>query len=417
MPLEDIPIKHKGADVITELMPWKYFSIHEMKAGRIPFWNPYNFSGNIHMQNFQSGIFNPLNVVFFILPFTTAWSFFILFQPLLASFFMYVFLKDLRLSNWGSAIGAVAFAFSSYMTVWMEYGNIATTLLWLPLLLFLVQRFILQRKVRYYFWFVISTSLMMLAGYIQGAFYVYLTVSIYALYLLFQEKKRSVGFLMSLISLGVFPPLLTSFQLFPTLSVFASSTRGSYSLSQIQTLLQPLYYWITLFSSDFFGNPATRNYFLTTTYIERVCYVGIPMLFFVFLAFLKKIHPQKNFFLILGIVIGLMATNLPFIAYIYKIPIAVLSTTVPTRILSIFIFSFIVVGVMGIDFFFKEKIIPKKAFIAFFFLLYSALDSCSSYSTLSPSVHSGHVNYKKESLLFFSYCQCDHWNISFWKEI
>src|SRR5258708_4495806 len=35
------PNKAQDIDVITQLYPWKYFAISEMKAGRIPFWNPH----------------------------------------------------------------------------------------------------------------------------------------------------------------------------------------------------------------------------------------------------------------------------------------------------------------------------------------------------------------------------------------
>src|SRR5579859_2581703 len=56
----------QGRDVITQLYPWKYFTMQELKKGHIPFWNPYNFSGNVHMQNYQSAVFSPFNVFFFL---------------------------------------------------------------------------------------------------------------------------------------------------------------------------------------------------------------------------------------------------------------------------------------------------------------------------------------------------------------
>src|SRR5258708_32732454 len=42
------PNMAQGMDVITEMYPWKYFSIQELKKGNIPFLNPHNFSGNLH---------------------------------------------------------------------------------------------------------------------------------------------------------------------------------------------------------------------------------------------------------------------------------------------------------------------------------------------------------------------------------
>src|SRR5690348_10073932 len=135
------PNKAQGMDVITEMYPWRYFTIQELKHGRIPFWDPHNFSGNILMQNFQSSVFNPFNAFFFVSPFNNAWTLFILIQPILASFFFYLFARELKLSRFAALIGGIAFAFSQYMTVWIEYGNIAATLAYLPLLLFFLLRF------------------------------------------------------------------------------------------------------------------------------------------------------------------------------------------------------------------------------------------------------------------------------------
>src|SRR5579871_4750950 len=67
----------QGMDVITELLPWKKFAIEQLQHGQLPFWNPHNFSGNIIMQNFQSAIFYPANIFFFITSFPTAWTIFI----------------------------------------------------------------------------------------------------------------------------------------------------------------------------------------------------------------------------------------------------------------------------------------------------------------------------------------------------
>ncbi|MBU4016431.1 hypothetical protein KKF69_03050, partial [Patescibacteria group bacterium] len=52
-----VPNKSQGTDVIRELYPWKHFAIEMFKKGQIAFWNPYDFSGNPLMANFQSGAF------------------------------------------------------------------------------------------------------------------------------------------------------------------------------------------------------------------------------------------------------------------------------------------------------------------------------------------------------------------------
>lgn len=356
------PNKAQGRDVIAQLYPWKYFSISQMKSGSLPLWNPYNFSGNVHIANYQTGVFYPFNILFFILPFITAWSVFIFLQPLLALIFMYLFLRSIKISRIPSIIGSIAFAFSSYMIVWLEWGNIGHTILWLPLMLFCMRKYILQNNFFSGVFFIISAICCLLAGYIQGAFYVFLITAMYGFCLIKQEKgkRKWIGSMV----LFLLPVAASSIQLLPTLQVFATSARGAYTSSQVQNLLNPWYYPVTLFVSEFFGNPATRNFALPITYYERVMYTGIPILFFALYALQKVRNFELKFFGIAAAIALVVTTNLPGISLIYSLPIPVLSTTVPTRFLSIFIFSVIVVGVFGIEYWMQKKDI--KSFAPYF---------------------------------------------------
>lgn len=359
------PNKAQGPDVITEIYPWRYFSINQLKQGNLPFWNPYNFSGNPQMADFQTAIFYPLNFLYFLVPFNLSWTLIIMLQPLLAAVFMYLFLKKgIGLKDFPSVIGGIAFGFSSYMVVWLEYGNIGSTLLWLPLILLLIKSISKKVNALNFLGLTLALSVAILAGYIQGVFYIYALCFLYYLYLTFVQKsfkefRKHILFLISLI----LPGLLTAFQILPTLQLFSQSTRGAYSLSQITKNLAPVQYWITLFVPDFFGNPATRNYWIDGTYIERVMYPGALILFFAFYAIFNRIKfTEKKFFLIVSLISLAIGTNLPFIKYFYLIPIPVISTTVATREFSILIFSLIVLGAMGLEKFIEEKSF-KKLFV------------------------------------------------------
>ncbi len=364
------PNKAQGPDVIKEIYPWRYFSIDQLKQGNIPFWNPHNFSGNPQLANFQTAIFYPINFLYFLLPFNFSWTVIIMLQPLLAGFFMYLFLKKaVGLKDFASFIGVISFAFSSYMSVWIEYGNIGSTFLWLPLALLFTKYFFQKLTKTNFLLLSLTLSMSILAGYIQGVFYIYVLCFFYYSYLVFTTKdalknhKKNFIFLLSLFS----PFLITSFQIFPTLQLFSESTRGAYALSQIEKNLAPVFYWITIFAPDFFGNPATRNYWIDGTYIERVMYPGTLILSFVIFALFNKINIlEKRFFIIVGTISLIVATNLPLVKYFYLIPIPVISTTVPTRELSIFIFSLIVLGAIGIDHFLREKDLKKTPFYILF---------------------------------------------------
>src|SRR3989338_2516220 len=72
------PNKGQDFDVLRLLYPEKEFSIRSFKNLELPFWNPYNFSGNPHVASLQSGSFYPLNLIFFLFPFAYGWTVFII---------------------------------------------------------------------------------------------------------------------------------------------------------------------------------------------------------------------------------------------------------------------------------------------------------------------------------------------------
>lgn len=357
-----VPNKAQGPDVMHELFPWKFFVIESLKQGEIPFWTPYNFSGNTMMANFQSATFYPLNILFFVLPFLSAWSVYIVLAPLLASCFTFLFLRSLQFSKYASLFGGVVFAFSSYMVVWMEYGNITHTLVWLPLALFFTEKYIQQGKWKNVLFLTITVWLGFLAGYIQGFFYF---VSIMFVYFfvkvpVFRQKenrKKAIIFLAALI----FPILLSLFQLLPTLALFSMSSRGSYTVQQITELLNPWWYSITTLAPDFFGNPASRNSWFYGTYIERVSFFGVIPFLFALVALFSPKKKEMKVFAVFFVISFLLSLDLFVTRYIFQLPIPILSTTVPTRILSIFVFCGAILSAYGLDLFLQEK--NRKQFI------------------------------------------------------
>jgi len=388
------PNKAQGPDVIYEIYPWRYFSINQLKQGDIPFWNPHNFSGNPQMADFQTAIFYPANLLYFILPFNISWALIIMLQPFLAGLFMYFFLKKgIGLKDFPSVVGGISFGFSSYMTVWMEYGNIGSTLLWLPLALLFVKYYIDKPSAKLLLGFSFILSLVILAGYIQGAFYIYVLCFFYRTFLMFCKKeeftkhKKNFLFLIS----ALLPLALTSFQILPTLQLFSQSTRGAYSLLQIQKNLAPIYNWLTIAIPDFFGNPATRNYWIDGTYIERVMYPGTVILFFaIYAIFTKTKFLEKRFFLIVSLFSLIIATNLPLVKYFYLIPIPLISTTIPTREFSVLIFSLIILGAIGLDKLLTENIFKNKFVFVYLGLLISVwlivLLTARFHPSLSPNL-------------------------------
>src|SRR3989338_5355993 len=250
----------------------------------VPLWNPYNFSGTPHLASLQSGSFYPLGLIFYILPFLHAWSFYIYIQPILAGIFTFLFLRELRLGQKSSFLGDLSFAFSSYLVVWIEYGNIGHSILWLPLLMFFSLKFLRKPSLSLSLAITAGLTLSLLAGYIQTSFYFFVFLLVFMLFnIISLDSEKRLPTLLKVLPVFILPVLLSSMQLLPMLELLNNSTRTAYSIDNFFKLLIPKIHIATLFAPDFFGNPATRNYFLEGTYIERVSYVGVmPLIFGLF---------------------------------------------------------------------------------------------------------------------------------------
>ena len=144
------PVKNNAMpDVISQIYPWKTFTIDTFRKLQIPFWNPYSFAGTPQLANYQSAVLSPFNLLFFILPFIDAWTLLILLQPLLAGIFMYFCLKSLNVSKEGAVIGSLAFMFCGFITTWMAYGTLGYAILFLPLAIFAIEKYYQTQKRRF----------------------------------------------------------------------------------------------------------------------------------------------------------------------------------------------------------------------------------------------------------------------------
>lgn len=131
-----IPNKAQYFDVIRQIYPWKTIVIDSLKHGVIPLWNPYNFSGAPLLANIQSAVFYPLAIIYFFLPQPFAWTVLVMLQPLLTSLFTYLFARKVGIGKTGALLSAIAFAYSLYMSVFLEYNTIGHVIIWLPLALY-----------------------------------------------------------------------------------------------------------------------------------------------------------------------------------------------------------------------------------------------------------------------------------------
>lgn len=339
-----MPVKNNAlSDVVTQIYPWKNFTIEELKKGSIPWWNPYSFSGNPHAANFQSAVFSPFNLLYFVLPFINAWTLIIIIQPLLAGIFMYLFLKSLKLSSFGSVIGSGAFMFCGFMVVWMPYGTMSMAILFLPLALYAIEKYLTVKNNLYLLLLALTVPLSFFSGHIQTSFYFLITIFAYGIYRLYTARKtKHLPFLMLSIVSGLFISLL---QIFPTWEIYLLSARASegYLGGAI-----PWQYLITIIAPDFYGNPVTRNEWVGH-YAEWAGFAGAATIFLALLSFHTKNKVIPGFFAALGAAGLILAVESPFQLILINSGIPILSNSIPSRAIVLFSFAAAVLGAIGAD--------------------------------------------------------------------
>ncbi|MEK7577148.1 MAG: YfhO family protein [Patescibacteria group bacterium] len=338
-----MPVKSGSMpDVITQIYPWKHITIESFKRGQIPLWNPLSFSGTVHAANYQTAVFSPINILYFIFSSPTAWSISILLQPLLAGFFMYLFLKSETLSKEACIIGSVSFMFCGFLVTWMAYGTLGFAALVLPLCFYAVNMALNDKKWWAYPLVSLAVWFSLVSGHFQTSLYVLIATTIYALYSgCAKQKYKQILYIVLFIILGV---LATSNQLFITYDAFKETVRSS---SFIKGEIIPWMYVITLFAPDFYGNPVTRNDWFGH-YAEWAGFIGVIPLFLGLFA-IKAKEKNKSFFGLLAGTSLLLATPTILTDLMYAAHIPVLSTSAASRIIILTSFSLSVLAAFGVD--------------------------------------------------------------------
>lgn len=348
-------ITHKefiASDVIRQLYPWKNLAVSMLKSGQFPLWNPYAFSGTPLLANLQSAVFYPTIILFFFLPFQTAWVWNILSQSILAVLFMYLFLRSLHLSRSASFFGGIAFAFMGYMNIWFEWGVVGHTAVWLPFVLFGLTKFSEKKQKKFLLFSSIGLAMSLFAGHAQTAGYIYVLSFIYALWMI-GKRKRELFTILWVFLLGIG---LGAVQLLPSLELLSLSARDVPDSTRIFHYFQlPLQHLLTIFAPDFFGNPAVGN-FWGKDYGEFMAYFGIVALTFAAIALWNKRHvPTVRFFFIVSGIALLFAVPFIFSESLLFFHIPIFGTGVPARTLFLFEFSFVVIAAYGVEAFITQK--------------------------------------------------------------
>lgn len=344
-------------DPVRQQIPWRKVIVDQIKSGKNPLWNPFNFAGTPLSANIQAAAFYPLNFLFFIFSFPLAWTLLIILEPILGGFFLYLYLRTLKMSPAVALFGSLIWSFSGFNISWMTWGTITQTALWLPAMLFAVEKIFASKKISSFliwaFFLIASATLTFFAGHAQVALYSFVLVFVYALLKIISKSQIKQIVVLGLCLL--FIVLITSVQWLPLVKLLSLSGRIAESDYLKVGWFLPWQNLAQFVAPDFFGNPATLNYWGVWNYGEFIGYLGITSLIFVFYALLAKRKSQVIFWLIVSVasLVLMLPSPVSYLPFVLNLPL--ISSLQPTRLMIILDFSLVMLSVNGLSVWLEEK--------------------------------------------------------------
>ena len=121
------------SDMAFVFQPWLLHTRREIRAGRLPLWNPNADAGVPFLANMQSGVFCPFNIPAWVLPpgFAIALAAVAKFE--VAGLGTYLFLRLLGTAPPAALVGGTAFMFSGFIVAWLGW-SLGSVGVWLPAL-------------------------------------------------------------------------------------------------------------------------------------------------------------------------------------------------------------------------------------------------------------------------------------------
>lgn len=345
-----------ASDVIRQMYPWKVFAFDLIRHWQMPLWNPYNFSGYPLLANLQSSIFFFGNFFFLLLPPLPSWIILVITTMGVFGLGNFLFFRSLKLSLPACLFGALVSMNISYLVVWQEQLIITQVALFLPFILWAINRYAdTGRKI---FWLLIMVFLAgaIYGGHAQTFIYLYIVVATYLLF-----KKIPLPKIVLFLGL---PLLLGAAQLLPTVEIYLHSARES---AATQTLFTPFVLpWAnlpTLLAPDFFGNPATGN-FWGQHYGDFQYYFGVAGLVFALLGIYCSWKSQTVRLFTLIAAAGIFFAAWPLALLLKNVPI--LGSGVPARAIFLFQYGLTVVAAFGFDWWLSNRRFSKKVLLTVF---------------------------------------------------
>ena len=343
-------------DFADYVYPAQVFAAKFLRAGELPFWNPYTFSGAPFLADVAVGFFYPANMLLALFVHDGKLSAFavemvIIAHFALAQFSMFLLMRSFKVSDAGALLSAVSYGFSSYLVCHAFHPMMVEHCAWFPLAWMYFRRALVSDEP---FRSRLSSSLlagvvlgvMMLSGHPQTTLYLVLLLFFYTVWTFVAKITDKTAATPSTLHYGVLAALpiiigagIFAVQLFHSQEFAAYSERNNFSLEKASMGAMQLQQLLTLVVPKFFGfvlAPQSPEALSVPFYLpgggyyywETAFYVGIPALVLGIIGFatslLKREHDNLGGLMLFAAIFAILfalGTNGFLFELMFKLPL------------------------------------------------------------------------------------------------
>jgi hypothetical protein len=312
-------------DAVFQFHPDMDVARAELRHFQLPLWTPYQAAGTPLLATQQNAIFFPINWLAIVFPFWHSLGWIAALKVLAAAVGTLLFLRALDLRWPAALVGAITFAFSSYLIDWLEHPHVNAYLL-IPWLLLGSERLARNRRVSDGLLLALGFGAADLAGQPEATFIVSITaVAWFAVRLATYTRadglnraatSRTAAMFVGAVLLGA---VVGAVMLVPLIEVFGQS----YNLSRGGGPGAPSNLLLGFVAPELWGRPDKFEIpGGPINYVERTAYFGtVPLLLGVAGLVVRRRGPQV-FFAVLGLLaLGLVVQVPWYTVHIRSLPV------------------------------------------------------------------------------------------------
>jgi len=352
-----VPRNYLLLDQVYQIVPWRRLAWETLRAGRLPWWNPYSHAGAPLIATMQAAVFYPINLLLLPVPFEQSFAWSAILKLWIAGTLTYLLVRRYGLDPPAALVSALAFMLSSFLVVWLGHAH-SNVAVWLPGLLLLDELLLTapgRPRMRWAALLAVMVAVQFTGGHPETSADVLVALAMYHVLrwtqvILPGPGSRRAKFVQLVLLPGaavVVGAALVSIQLLPFLEwlplsseYHARAAEGGFRLLRPEfwryLFLLPLAVFPNLYGNPTWPLPPYRSLLpWGQNYNEDVLYVGILSLILAIMALLRWRDQPRQFtvWMVLGGIALGRALQLPVLDWLNQVPVLSLGNPHRERLL------------------------------------------------------------------------------------